>query len=188
MKMNRLITALLALGLTVTAVAQDKPSLFQSRSTTIQAVVEAIDHESRLVTLRRGDGSSITFTPSPEVRNLDQVKVGDVLHAEYTQSVSIQVASVEGAAPGAGEIAGIARSEEGEMPGMVAVDTQMIVATVEAIDLEQNTYKLKFPDGSVNEYVAMNPENLKMAEVGDVVVIEITETIAAIVEAVNPGE
>ena len=74
------------------------------------------------------------------------------------------------------------------MPGMVAVDTQMIVATVEAIDLEQNTYKLKFPDGSINEYVAMNPENLKMAEVGDVVVIEITETIAAMVEAVNPGE
>ena len=165
--MNRLMTGLLALGLAVTAVAQDKPSLFQSRSTTIQAVVEAIDHESRLVTLRRGDGSTITFTPSPDVRNLDQVKVGDILHAEYTQSVSIQVATAEGVGPGAGEIAGVARTEEGEMPGMVAVDTKMIVATVEAIDLEMNTYKLKFPDGSINEYVAMNPENLKMGAVGD---------------------
>ncbi len=186
--MTRLITAVLALGLAATATAQDKPSLFQSRSTTIQAVVEAIDHEARVVTLRRADGTTVTFTPSPEVRNLDQVKVGDILHAEYTQSVSIRVASAEGVGPGAGEIAGIARTEEGEMPGMVAVDTQMIVATVEAIDLEMNTYKLRFPDGSINEYVAMNPENLRMAAVGDIVMIEITETIAAVVEEVSPGE
>jgi Cu/Ag efflux protein CusF len=188
MKMTRLMTILVALGLVATATAQDKPSMFQSRSTTIQAVVEAIDHETRLVTLRRGDGSTLTFTPSPDVRNLDQVSVGDVLHAEYTQSVSIQVATVEGATPGAGEIAGIARTEEGEMPGMMAIDTKVIVATVAAIDLENNTYKLEFPDGSINEYVAMNPENLRMGAVGDVVVIEITETIAAVVEEINPGE
>ena len=186
--MIRLISVLAALGLVASAAAQDKPALFQSESTTIEAVVEAIDHESRLVTLRRGDGSTVTFTPSPDVRNLDQVEVGDILHVEYTQSVSIQVASAEGVEPGAAGMAGIARTEKGDMPGMMAVDTQMIVATVEAIDLERNTYQLRFADGTINEYVAMNPENLKMGEVGDIVIIEITESIAAIVEAVNPRQ
>jgi hypothetical protein len=34
----------------------------------------------------------------------------------------------------------------------------------------------------VNEYVARNPENLKRAEVGDLVIITVTEAIAMTVE------
>ena len=165
-----------------------KPAMFASQSSTMQAVVEAIDHEARLVTLRREDGTSVTFTPSPEVRNLDQVKVGDILHVEYSQSVSIQVATIEGMEPAVGEVSGITRSEEGEMPAMAAMDTTVIIATVVAIDLEAMTYKLEFVDGSVTEYVALVPENLRMAAVGDTVAVEVTESVIAVVESVNPSE
>lgn len=163
-----------------------KPGMFVSQSSTMQAVVEAIDHEARLVTLRRDDGTSVTFTPSPEVRNLDQVDVGDILHVEYSQSVRIQVADVEGMDPAAGELAALTRSEEGEMPAMAAVDTKILLAKVVAIDLENMTYKLEFPDGSVNEYVAMVEANLEMAAVGDVVAIEVTESVIAVVEDMTP--
>ena len=187
--MKKLILSLVALSLTGVAAAQDKPSIFQSRTATMQAVVEDIDHESRLVTVRKPDGSSLTFTPSPDVRNLDQVHVGDVLLAEYTQSVSITVhAPEEGVGPASGEIAGIARTEEGQMPGMAAVDSQITIAEVAAIDLENNTYKLLFDDGSTREFVAMNPANLRMADVGDIVIIEVTETLVATVEEISPGE
>lgn len=156
-----------------------KPAFFASQTSTMEATVDAIDHEARLVTLRKQDGSSVTFTPSPDVRNLDQVSVGDVLHVEYSQSVSIQVADVDGIEPAAGELSAIARSEKGQMPAMAAVDTSVLLATVVAIDLERQTYKLNFVDGSVNEYVALNPENLKMAAVGDVVAVEVTESVIA---------
>ncbi len=156
-----------------------KPGFFASQTMTMEAVVEAIDHEARLVTLRQQDGSSVTFTPSPDVRNLDQVSAGDVLHVEVSQSITIQVADVDGIEPAEGEMMAVARSEEGEMPAMVAVDTSVVLATVVAIDLQSQTYKLQFVDGSVNEYVAMNPENLKMAAVGDVVGVEVTESIIA---------
>ena len=187
----RLLFALLFVSLSANADHHEgdrKPAMFASQTTTMQAVVEAIDHEARLVTLRKDDGSSVTFTPSPDVRNLDQVKVGDILHVEYSQSVSIQVATVEGMETGAGEVAGITRSEKGEMPAMAAVDTKVVIARVVDIDVEAMTYKLEFPDGSVNEYVAMVEENLKLAAVGDMVAIETTESVIAVVESVNPTE
>jgi hypothetical protein len=165
---------------------EPKPGMFMSQSSTMQAVVEAIDHEARLVTLKRDDGTSVTFTPSPDVRNLDQVKVGDVLRVEYSASVRIQLADVEGIDPAAGEVSAVTRSEEGEMPAMAAFDTKVLLAKVVAIDLENMTYKLELPDGSVREYIAMVRENLEMAAVGDVVAIEVTESVIAVVEDMTP--
>ena len=72
--------------------------------------------------------------------------------------------------------------EKGEMPGMVAVDSQIVTATVEEINLEANTFKLKGPDGTINEFTARDPENLKRAAVGDLVVITTTEAVAISVE------
>jgi hypothetical protein len=165
-----------------------KPGMFVSQTSTMNAVVEAIDHEARLVTLRREDGTSVTLTPSPDVRNLDQVDVGDVLHVEYQQSVTIQVADLDNMDPAAAEVAGITRSEAGEMPAMAAVDTRVLLARVVAIDIPNMTYKLELPDGMVNEYVALVKENLEMAAVGDTVVVEVTEMITAVVEDLTPSE
>ena len=160
----------------------DKPSFSASQSMTISAVVEAIDHETRVVTVRKPDGEAVTFTASDEARNLDQVEVGDVLIAEYVESVSIDVIANEGMEAGAAEVAAVARTEKGEMPGLAAMGSTVVTATVEEINLELNTFKLKGPDGTINEYAARNPENLKRAAVGDLVVITVTEALAITVE------
>jgi len=168
-------------------VQQDKPFLVTSQTMKISAQVEAIDHKSRVVTLRRPQGDTVTFTASDEARNLDQVSVGDIVTAEYVETLSIEVVANEGMEPESGELSAIARTEKGEMPGVIAVDTQIVTATVEEINLETNTYKLKGPDGTVNEYVARNPENLKRAAVGDLVIMTFTESVAISVE-VGPAE
>jgi len=162
---------------------QVKISLFTSQSAQITAVVEAIDHETREVKLRGPDGNAVIFTASEEARNLAQVKVGDILSAEVIQSMRIEVFANDGTKPGRGEISALSRTAEGEMPGAVAIGTQIITATVEDINIEANTFKLKGPDGTVNEFVARNPENLKKASVGDLVVITYTEAVAISVEA-----
>jgi hypothetical protein len=160
----------------------DKPSFSASQSMTISAVVEAIDHETRVVTVRKPDGEALTFTASDEARNLDQVEVGDVLTAEYTESLSIEVMANDGMEADAAEASAMARTKKGEMPGFAAMDAAVVTATVEEINLEMNTFKLKGPDGTVNEYVARNPENLKRAAVGDLVVITVTESVVITVE------
>jgi len=68
------------------------------------------------------------------------------------------------------------------MPAMTAMDALVVAATVEEINLEANTFKLKGPGGAIKEYVARDPENLKKADVGDLVVITYTEAIAIAVE------
>ena len=160
----------------------ERPSIYASQTAMVTAVVEAINQETRVVTVRKEDGESLTFTASDDARNLGQVNVGDVLMAEYQETISIEVMANEGIEPQAALMDATARTEEGEMPGFAAMDATVVVATVEEINIEANTFKLKGPDGSVNEYVARNPENLTRAKVGDLVVITITEAIAIAVE------
>lgn len=164
------------------APATDKPSLSTSQTVVVTAQVEAINHETREVTLRGPEGNIVSFVASEEARNLDQVQVGDTVIAEYKQDLSIQVIAGDGTAPGAGELSAMTRTAEGEMPGLAAVNTTVVSATVEEINLEANTFKLKGPNGVVNEYVARDPENLKKAAVGDLVVITYTEAIAIAVQ------
>lgn len=87
------------------------------------------------------------------------------------------------AGPGdAGELTAAGRSEKGEMPAAAVINAQVVTATVEEINLENNTFKLKGPAGEVKEFVARNPENPKKAAVGDLVVITYTEAVAISVE------
>ena len=153
----------------------------------VTAEVEAIDQETREVTLRRADGEAITFTASEEARNLNMVRVGDIVNAEYVETLSIKVVANDGTELEKIELGGMARTEEGDMPGFAAFDATQVVASVEEINLEANTFKLKGPDGTVNEYVARNPDNLRRAEVGDLVIITVTEAVAISVE-IGPSE
>jgi len=160
----------------------DRPSFFASQMQTVSAEVTAIDHETRVVTVLKEDGESMTFTASEEARNLGQVEVGDMLYAEYEETISIEVMASDGYGPGAAKVDAVERAAEGEMPGVAAMETTVVVATVQEINLEANTFKLKGPDDVVTEYVARNPDNLRRAKVGDLVVMTVTEAVAIVVE------
>jgi hypothetical protein len=164
--------------------AQEKPSMYSSETITVTAVVEAINHETREVTLRKNNGEVITFTASEEARNLPQVGVGDIVSANLTQSVSIEVMEDDGKGPRVAELGAMDRTDEGAMPGGAVISATVVVASVEEINIEANTFKLLGPDGVVNEYTARNPENLKRASVGDLVVITVAESMAISVEKV----
>ena len=161
----------------------DKPSMSSSQTVIVTAMVEAINHETREVTLVGPEGESVSFVASEEARNLGQVNVGDIVMVEYVQSLSIEVFANDGSEePGAGALTVAGRSEEGDMPGLTAIDATVVTAIVEDINIEANTFKLKGPSGEIKEYVAQDPENLKKAAVGDLVVITYTQGIALSVE------
>ena len=187
MRNMRIATAIVLLSTAIVCVAgeesgMDKPSFSASQSLTISALVEAIDHETRVVTVLKPDGEKVTFTADDQVRNLAQVNVGDYLIAEYVETVSVEVMANEGFEAEAAELSAMTRAEEGAMPGFAAMDTMVITATVEEINIEANTFKPKEPDGSINEYTARNPDNLKRSAVGDLVVITTTAAVAIVVE------
>lgn len=181
--MNKVFTIIAALLLVTSPVWADetagsKISMSSSQSVQLTAVVEAINHETREVTLRGPEGRTLDLVVREDARNLDQVKVGDELNIEYEQGLSIEVFAADNAEAGAGGFVAAARSEKGEMPALAAIDATVVTAVVEEINLEANTFKLKGPQGNIKEYTARNPENLKKAAVGDLVVMTYTEAIA----------
>jgi hypothetical protein len=188
--MNKALTLLAALLLFASspcwseesAEAASKISMSTSQTVVLTAVVETINQETREVTLRGPEGETVSFVASEDARNLGQVEVGDIVMTEYVQSMSIEVFANDGTEPGAGELSVAGRSEEGAMPALTAIDAQVVTATVEEINLEANTFKLKGPAGEIKEFEARDPENLKKAAVGDLVVITYTEAIAISVE------
>ena len=84
--------------------------------------------------------------------------------------------------PVTAEIAAAERAKANEMPGAAVMDTVVISAVVEDINIENNTFKLKMSDGMVTEFVAQDPENLKRTKVGDLVIIGVSQAFGIVVE------
>ncbi len=160
------------------AAAEQKPAFSTSISTLVTATVLAIDHKTRLVTFKDAEGKPVTFTAAKEVRNLEQVNTGDTITAEYVQNFSIEVLATANPEAASVEIAALSRAEKGEKPGMAIAGSKIEVLAVEEINLEASTFKLKDAGGTVREFTAHNPENMKKFAVGDAVVITYSETLA----------
>ena len=144
----------------------------------LTAVIEAIDLDARTITLTGPMGNSRTIQAREDSTNIDKVKVGDKVDVKYIQNLTVQLWANDGMEAGAGAMAVQGTSKEGETPAAMELVSTIETAIVEEINIEANTFKLRWPNGEVNEYVAQDPENLKKGAVGDLVSITYTEAIA----------
>jgi len=155
----------------------DKPGRIEAVVVTVQATVESVDHENRKVTLKGSDGETVTIDVDERVKNLPQVEVGDVVTMDYIEAVSIQVLAKNETEPDATTVKVVKSAEPGQKPASVAMETTTVVATVEAIDKDQQLVTLKGVDGEIKTVKAENPENLEKVKVGDKVAISHTTAI-----------
>lgn len=162
----------------------DKPSISTKQTVKLTAQILAIDHEALQVTLQGPQGNVRTIQLDKEARRLNEVEVGDTVYAEYVQHLSIEVVAGDGARPGSGSMSTVKRAPDSEMPGAVTTETTLSMATVEEINLEDSTFKLNWGDGGIKAYSARDPENLKKAAVGDLVLVTYTEALALSVQEV----
>jgi hypothetical protein len=123
------------------ASADFKPSFSASQSVTATARVEALNQETREVTLLLEDGSLFTSQVSDEARNLDQVSVGDIVYAHYTESISIRVVENDGAEPETVVQEELARTGEGKMPGVAATESAVTNQTARSVSTGRSTLK-----------------------------------------------
>ena len=59
-----------------------------SDEVTVQATVVSVDKETRELTLERADGSYLTVVAGDEVRNFEQIVVGNTVTASYVVSLA----------------------------------------------------------------------------------------------------
>jgi Cu/Ag efflux protein CusF len=145
----------------------------------ISAAVEKIDHSSRVVTLRRADGSKLTFRVDDSVRNLDQVKKGDLVEATYYESLAVKLRKPGEATPG---VSGVSASGRPEAGGRADAESITVVATIRALDPAKGTATLEDENGNLTTINVRNPDHFDVAKVGDLVEITYTEALAVSVE------
>jgi hypothetical protein len=183
--MKALFVAVVSMLALLAGCASQKPSGKTEDVVQARATVTAIDLAKREVTLKDEKGQEAVVEVPDGVKNLDQVKVGDVVAASYTQAVAWQVKPAGQGAPGVNEDTGVTTSKPGDKPGGTIGRTLTLTATITAIDLQNGTVTLTGPGGGSQTIKARNPDNLKKVQVGDLVDITYTEAVAISVQPVK---
>ena len=163
--------------------AQDKPSAKAEpvagaeETIKVSAKVTAIDHTKRLVTLREANGNETVLKATEEARNLGQVKVGDVVNAEYKLAAVVSLKKGAGVRA-ATETTSMSRSKLGEKPGGTVTQEGTIVADVIAVDAAKGTVRVKGPGGRVVHGKVADKALLKDVKVGDQVELDYVASLA----------
>ena len=149
----------------------------------VTATVTGIDKVTRTVTLKGPDGKIVDLVASDEVRNFDQIRLGDSLVVQYREALTLELKKAR-ATPGATETVAAARAEPGQRPGGALGREVVVLADVVGVDPVKSIISLKGPNGKVVELKVQNPDHFKVVKVGDQV--EAVHT-AAVAISVKPA-
>jgi DcaP outer membrane protein len=176
-------TGLRLIGAAVVAVLLIGPSaaLAQqpaSRTEEVSAsfTIEAIDHASRVVTLRNKAGLLEEVYCGPEVQRFDQLKVGDVVTFRYYETL-VTALSRPGAPSTTAASSSTVTRDPGAPGGSIARQTTATV-TLEAIDPKTPSVTVRTASGGRSTFRVQNAKNLEGYNVGDQVSVTYTRGLA----------
>lgn len=197
---SSLALALIATALAGTAVAQQPASgtgaILASepgraaalRTVEIAAQVISINQSTRTLTLKGERGNVVEIVAGDEVRNFDQIRIGDSVVARYAEALTLELKKTKVAAGEPAVSEELGRAKAGERPAVAGTRTITAIADVVAVDPVQSTISLKGPQGNIVILDVRNPDQFKVVKVGDQVEVTYTEAIALSVEpASKPG-
>ena len=149
----------------------------------VSAAVVAIDKVGRTVDLKGPKGRVVTLAVSNEVRNFDQVQVGDQVVVRYVRALSLELKKTGSAVMEKSEKSDAARAPAGARPGVAGARQVTVLANVVAVNKKTKTITLKGPKGNQVDLVVEDPKQLALVKKGDQVEAVYTEAVAISVEA-----
>lgn len=148
---------------------------------TVSAKVVAIDKDKRLVTLQGPLGNQFRVVAGKEVRNFDQIKVGDELVVTHAEALTLELKKGGDGIRERVESQGAARAPAGGKPGMAEVNRVSVVANVVGLNARTQTVTLRGVDYTVDLRVP-DKNQFKAIKVGDQVQATFTEAVAISME------
>jgi len=146
------------------------------------ATITAINHTTRVVTLKDAQGNVQDVLCGPEITRFNELKVGDVVTFSYHAAVVYKIAkpgaSMSAAASEVGTVKG-----QGPKPGGAITHQRKATVTVTAIDPAAPSITVKTADGHVLTAEVEDKKNLEGVKVGDKIAITFTEAFMVTVEA-----
>lgn len=133
----------------------------------IQAKVVVLDAVRRTVSLQGPKGRVVTVNVPADVRNFDQVQVGDMLSARYTAAVATRLERVakSGIRERVETVVAV-RTQQGDKPGVELGRSVEILAEIQRIDRKHNEVVLRGAERTVTLVVSPSVD-LKTFKVGD---------------------
>ncbi|MFT3849946.1 MAG: hypothetical protein QM739_15115 [Propionivibrio sp.] len=148
---------------------------------TASARVTGIDKSTRTVTLKRANGRSFDVVCGDEVKNFDQIRLGDEVVIRYVQALTLEVKKNSGLRERV-EGTDSAQAAAGEKPAGAVGRTVTILADVIEVSPKKKTITVKGPRGNIVELAVENPEHFKVVKKGDQIQADYVEALAISVE------
>jgi hypothetical protein len=166
-------------GAVVAGTAPGKAGIAQTVK--IAATITAIDKATRDVTLKGPQGNEVVVTAGPEVKNFDQMKVGDHVDVQYVEALTLELKKGGGMVVARTEQKGAVGAKPGEKPAGAVGRQLTIVADVVGVDPARQVVTLKGPQRTVDLRIP-DPEQFKRIAKGDQVEATYTQALAIAVE------
>jgi hypothetical protein len=162
-------------GATVVASEPGKAAMVSAAE--INATVVAIDKGSRIVTLKGPKGNSVDVVAGDQVKNFDQIRVGDRVNVRYEEALTLELKKTKAPLDAKGEVAGV-RAAPGSRPAGAVGREITVLADVIAVDKKNSIISLKGPRGNVVDLKVRNQDHFKVVKKGDQVEAVYTEALA----------
>jgi len=180
--MKRFVVGLVAaaglVSMAHTVLAQSKTVRSEMRTET--GTIEAIEASTRTLTIKKADGTFVTTVAGPDIKRLDELKLGDTVNVRYYENVIIRVKQ-----PGESDVVSSAKGTTGSeqvLPGGTRAKQVTITATITAIDPTAPSITFTGPHGWKYSSKVQDTEALAKVKVGDKVDIVWTEAMLVSVE------
>jgi len=147
----------------------------------ITATITAIDKATRDITLKGPQGNEVVVTAGPDVKNFDNMKVGDQVNAQYVEALTLELKKGGGMTVARSDQGGVLEAKPGQKPGGVAGRQVTIVADVVDVNPAKQSITLRGPKRTV-ELVVSDPAQFKLIAKGDQVEAKYTQALAIAVE------
>ena len=146
-----------------------EPRLIQSgvsvERTDVPATVQTVGESPRALNLILSDGTAVTCTVSPQVKNLDQIQAGDQVKVTLAEKVAVYVL------------------KDGRLPGADGTGEVIpFIARVQTVDPSYRLLTLQYVNGQTEVLKAGLDAKLMEMQPGDAVVLQSAEAVAIHVE------
>jgi Cu/Ag efflux protein CusF len=147
---------------------------------TVKARVDSIDKATRRIGLTGPEGRSMSVVAGPDVRNFDQIVVGDTVMIKHLQALAVDLIKSPGS-DGIREMVvreGVMVSPQGGMPGAMAGRETVVIANVWSVDKKRQMVTLRGARDGLKEFKVKDPAKLAAVQVGDQVELKFVEAVA----------
>src|SRR5262249_13160012 len=153
-----------------------------ARAAEVSAQIVSIDKKTRTIGLKGKNGKVVEIVAGDDVKNFDQIKLGDFVMVRFVQSLALELQKAKSTATGISVTETAVKAQPGQRPAVGAAREVTAIAKVTAVDPKASTISLTGPRGNTVTLDVQNPEQFKVVKVGDEVLVTYTEAVAVSVE------